>query len=249
MADGVRHAEIFFDPQTHTSRGVAFGAVVDGITEAMADARRDHGITGGLIMCFLRHLSADDAQATLSAALPYRDRLLGVGLDSSEAGRPPSMFTAVFDRARDEGFATVAHAGEEGPPAFVRDALDLLAARRIDHGVRSLEDPDLVARLARERVPLTVCPFSNVALRVVPTLREHPLRTMLDLGLNVSIHSDDPAYFGGYVARNYVDTATALGLDDVQLVELARNSIRSSFLTDSEQHVLLAAVDDFVRLA
>ena len=242
-ADGVRHAEIFFDPQTHTDRGVGIDAVVDGITGAMADARRDSGMTSLLILCFLRHLSADAAMTTLETALPFRDRIVAVGLDSGEVGNPPSKFVDVFARARAEGFLTVAHAGEEGPPSYIRDALDLLCVTRIDHGVRCIEDAELVARLVRDQVPLTVCPLSNVKLRVVPTLADHPLKRMLDLGLNVSINSDDPAYFGGYVGENYRQTAAALALGDDQIVTLARNSFRSSFLTPEEQSDALAAVD------
>lgn len=244
-ADGVRHAEMFFDPQTHTSRGVDFGTVIDGIREAMADASRRHGISSGLIMCFLRHLSADDAADTLLAAEPFLDRLVGVGLDSAEAGHPPSKFAAVFDQARARGLRTVAHAGEEGPPEYIRQALDLLGADRIDHGVRCLEDTELVDRLVTEQVALTVCPMSNVALRVVPDLGRHPLRRMLEVGLNVSINSDDPAYFGGYVAQNYLDTARALGLTAEQLLQVARNSIRSAFLAPTAIASLLASVDEF----
>jgi adenosine deaminase len=244
-ADGVRHTEIFFDPQTHTDRGIPMADVVDGITTALAAGRRDHGITSRLILCFLRHLSADAAMATLEVALAHRDHIVAVGLDSGERGHPPEKFRAVFDRARAEGFLTVAHAGEEGPPEYVRQALDLLHVRRIDHGVRSLEDPDLVARLVAEQVPLTVCPLSNVRLAVVPTLAAHPLRQMLELGLRVTVNSDDPAYFGGYVAQNYRETATALDLTDADLLQLARNSFVAAFLEDRERADHLAAIDAF----
>src|SRR5437773_1755498 len=206
---GVRHAEIFFDPQTHTDRGVAFGTVLDGISRALEDGERNLRVTSRLIMCFLRHLSAESAMATLEAALPHRDAIVAVGLDSGEAGNPPEKFRAVFDRARSEGFLAVAHAGEEGPPEYIWQALDVLDVRRIDHGVRCTEDDRLVERLVAEQMPLTVCPFSNVKLRVFPELRQHNLGTLLDRGLLVTINSDDPAYFGGYIADNYVGTAAA----------------------------------------
>jgi adenosine deaminase len=244
-ADGVRHAEIFFDPQTHTDRGIPLETVVAGITSALAAGVRDLGVTSELILCFLRHLSADAAMATLVAALPYRDHIVAVGLDSSEAGHPPAKFRAVFDRARAEGFLTVAHAGEEGPAEYVREALDLLHVRRIDHGVRCLEDPALVDRLVAEHVPLTVCPLSNVKLAVVPDLAAHPLRRMLEAGLCVTVNSDDPAYFGGYVAENYRASVAALGLTDADLLRLARNSFTAAFLDDATRARHLAAVDAF----
>jgi adenosine deaminase len=245
-ADGVRHAEIFFDPQTHTDRGIPFETVVEGITGALADEARGGGVTSRLILCFLRHLPAEAAMATLETALGFRDDIVAVGLDSSEAGHPPADFRAVFDRARAEGFLAVAHAGEEGPAEYVRQALDDLGARRIDHGVRCLEDPALVDRLVAEQVPLTVCPLSNVALAVVPDLGAHPLRTLLDRGLCVTVNSDDPAYFGGYVAENYRACVTALDLTDDAVVQLARNSFVASFLDDAERATHLAALDAFV---
>ncbi|HEY6317008.1 MAG TPA: adenosine deaminase [Acidimicrobiia bacterium] len=245
QADGVRHAEVFFDPQTHTERGIAFDAVLHGIAHALADGARDLGITSRLILCFLRHLPAEAAMATLEAALPHRDVLHAVGLDSSELGHPPSDFAAVFDRARAEGFLTVAHAGEEGPPSYIWESLDLLHVRRIDHGVRCLEDEALVARLVEEQVPLTVCPLSNVRLRVVPTLADHPFAAMLRRGLRVTINSDDPAYFGGYVQQNYVETADALGLSDDDVVQVARNSFLASFLEPAERDAHLRALDEF----
>jgi len=244
-ADGVRHAEIFFDPQTHTDRGIPLETVVAGITTALAAGARDLGVTSELILCFLRHLSADAAMATLVAALPYRDQIVAVGLDSSEAGHPPADFRAVFDRARAEGFLAVAHAGEEGPAEYVREALDLLHVRRVDHGVRCLEDPALVDRLVAEQVPLTVCPLSNVKLAVVPDLAAHPLRRMLEAGLCVTVNSDDPAYFGGYVAENYRASAEALGLTDADLLRLARNSFTAAFLDDATRAHHLAAIDAF----
>jgi len=234
-AQGVRHAEIFFDPQTHTERGIDFATVVNGITAALAEGEHDLGITSRLILCFLRHLSADAAMATLEAALPHRDAITAVGLDSSEVGNPPEKFRDVFARARDEGFLAVAHAGEEGPPEYIWQALDVLGVRRIDHGVRCLEDERLVERLVAEQIPLTVCPLSNVKLRVFPELRQHNFRQMLERGLMVTINSDDPAYFGGYVGDNYLATAEALGLTPGQTVQVAKNSFRGSFLAEPER--------------
>ena len=242
---GVRHAEIFFDPQTHTDRGVPFESVITGIHRALEDGRDRLQITSGLILCFLRHLSEESAMQTLTEALPYREWMLAVGLDSSEVGHPPSKFRAAYDRAREAGLHTVAHAGEEGPPAYIWEALDLLNAQRIDHGVRCAEDPRLVARLVEERVPLTVCPLSNVKLRVFPTLRQHNLKQLLDRGLLVTVNSDDPAYFGGYVGDNFEATAAALGLGREHLLALARNSFTASFLPDAQKRSYLAAVDRF----
>jgi adenosine deaminase len=234
-ADGVVHTEIFFDPQTHTARGIGFDIFMPGLKRAMEDGQRKLGISYRLIMCFLRHLSAEEAMQTLEAALPYRDAITAVGLDSSEVGHPPSRFVAVFDRARALGWLTVAHAGEEGPPAYVWEALDLLKVRRIDHGVRSEEDAALMSRLIRERVPLTVCPLSNLKLCVVKQLADHNLKRMLAAGACVTVNSDDPAYFGGYVAENYRASAKALALDHAQLRQLARNSIEASFMSDAEK--------------
>ncbi|HZY84235.1 MAG TPA: adenosine deaminase [Gemmataceae bacterium] len=241
-ADGVRHAEIFFDPQTHTDRGVAFETVVTGIRRALLEGREKLGVTSGLILCFLRDLSAEAALATLEQARPFRDWLVGVGLDSAEKDNPPVKFRAVFERARDWGLHAVAHAGEEGPPDYIRQALDVLKAERIDHGVRCEEDPDLVSRLVAEQVPLTVCPLSNVRLRVVPTLARHPLKRLLDRGLCVTVNSDDPAYFGGYVGENYRACRAALGLSDADVARLAKNSFRASFVTEDERRRLLAEV-------
>jgi len=232
-AQGVRHAEIFFDPQAHTDRGVAFGTVVAGITAALRDGEGAFGITSHLIMCFLRDQSAESAMATLEAAIPFRDDIVAVGLDSAEVGNPPSKFQAVFARARALGLRTVAHAGEEGPPAYVWEALDLLAVSRVDHGVRSMEDPALVERLVRERIPLTVCPLSNLRLKVVRDLKDHPLKRMLDAGLVATCNSDDPAYFGGYVGQNFSAIAAALGLSDDEILRLAENSFEASFLDDA----------------
>ena len=224
-ADGVTRAEIFFDPQAHLNRGVAFATFMAGFLSAQ---RKFAGVVdSALILCFLRHLPEEDALRTLDLAEPHLDQILAVGLDSSEVGHPPEKFKNAFARARHMGLRTVAHAGEEGPPEYVWQALDLLGAERIDHGVRSLEDPDLVKRLRDEQTPLTVCPLSNERLQVVPSLDRHPLRRMLELGLNVSINSDDPAYFGGYVADNYVQVAEALKLSRDELETIARNSLAS----------------------
>jgi len=242
-ADNVRHVEIFFDPQGHTERGVAFETVVAGITRALDDAHARHGITSKLILCFLRHLSEADAEATLDEALPWLGRIDGVGLDSSEVGHPPSKFARVFARARGLGLKIVAHAGEEGPPEYVHEALDILQVDRIDHGNRSLEDPALVSRLAAEGICLTVCPLSNLKLCVVDDLSAHPLRMMLDAGLVATVNSDDPSYFGGYVGANYQAVADALDLSKAELVRLARNSFTGSFLNDEEKAKHLAAID------
>jgi adenosine deaminase len=242
-AQGVVHAEIFFDPQTHTQRGVPYAAVVGGIRRALLQAERDHGLTHRLIPCFLRHLSAADAMRTLEQALELRPAISAVGLDSSEAGHPPEKFAAVFARARHEGLLTVAHAGEEGPAQYVRDALDLLHVRRIDHGVRCVEDPQLVRRLVRERMPLTVCPLSNIKLQVFERIEAHNLKQLLELGLCVTVNSDDPAYFGGYVLENYLAVQRALGLTRDDLAMLARNSIEASFLPSAAQRHWLAAID------
>jgi adenosine deaminase len=239
-ADGVRHAEIFFDPQTHTERGVAFATVLDGITGALQRAESELAMTSGLILCFLRHLDAASAMATLEQGLAHRDALLGVGLDSSEVGNPPEKFVEVFAKAREAGLHVVAHAGEEGPPDYIRQALDLLGAERIDHGVRCVEDQALVERLAREGIPLTVCPLSNVCLRVVDQLEDHPLPAMLGRGLRASVNSDDPAYFGGYVGENFAAVRRDLGLDDDALRALARNSLEASFLDAARRDQLLA---------
>ena len=244
-ADGVRHAEVFFDPQTHTARGVAFATVADGILKALAEGERQFGVTSKLILCFLRHLSEEDAFAILKQAEPYLGRIAGVGLDSSEVGHPPSKFVRVFAAARGHGLKLVAHAGEEGPADYVWEALDLLQVDRIDHGNRSLDDPKLVARLAAEKMTLTVCPLSNLKLCVVKDLKDHPLKRMLDLGLRATVNSDDPAYFGGYMNANFVAVADALALTKADLVTLAKNSFLGSFLSDAEKARHLAAVDTY----
>ncbi len=242
-ADGVVHAELFFDPQTHTARGLAFETVLDGLERACREARRRFGIGSRLILCFLRHLSEDEGFAALEAALPHLARIHGVGLDSSEKGHPPAKFARLFARCRALGLHRVAHAGEEGPPAYIVEALELLGVERIDHGVRAAEDPALLARLAREQVPLTVCPLSNVKLRVFPSLAAHNLKALLDAGLKVTINSDDPAYFGGYIAQNYIDTAAALGLGRAELKRIARNSLEAAFVTEAERAPWLQRLD------
>ncbi len=233
--DNVRHAEIFFDPQTHTDRGVAFETVVTGLHLAIEKAEKELGVTVKLIMCFLRHLSAEAAMETLARSLPFKKWITAVGLDSSEVGHPPSKFEEVFARARAEGYRAVAHAGEEGPPEYIWEALDKLKVSRIDHGVRCLEDAKLVARLAKERIPLTVCPLSNVKLCVFGELKRHNLKGLLGAGLRATVNSDDPAYFGGYVLDNLLAAQEALGLTKAELVALERNAFEASFLTDAER--------------
>lgn len=245
--ENVRHVEIFFDPQTHTDRGVDFAEVIEGIDGALGDARAKLGITSKLILCFLRHLSEEAAFDTLEQALPYRDRIAAVGLDSAELGNPPARFENVFKACREEGFPAVAHAGEEGPPEYIWEALDLLQARRIDHGVQCTKDPRLVERLRDEQVPLTVCPLSNVKLRVFDRLEDHNLKELMNAGLHVMINSDDPAYFGGYLEQNYADTAAALGLGRDDIVQLAKSSFTASFLSEDEKRGHLAEVDRVAR--
>ena len=240
-AGGVRHAEIFFDPQTHTARGIPLPVVVDGLTSGLASARARGGPSFRLILCFLRHLSEEDVFATLRATEPVLDRIVGVGLDSSELGHPPKKFARVFAAAGERGLRRVAHAGEEGPPAYVTQALDLLRIDRLDHGNRSLEDPALVTRLAREAMTLTVCPLSNLKLCVVDDIAHHPIARMLRAGLRATVNSDDPAYFGGYITDNYRAVAPLLGRDD--LITLARNSFLGSFLGPAEIRLRLAEVD------
>ena len=246
-ADNVAHVEIFFDPQGHTQRGVGFTTVLNGIEKALKQAQADLGITYRLIMCFLRHLPEEDAFATLAMAEPHLPRIHGVGLDSSELGHPPSKFARVFARARELGLHVTAHAGEEGPPDYVWQALDLLKVERIDHGNRALEDPALVQRIAAEQITLTVCPLSNLRLCVIPEIAQSPVRKMLDAGLKVTINSDDPAYFGGYVNDNFHAIAEALDLSEAQIVELARNSFTGSFLPPAEQARHLAAIAEASR--
>ncbi|WP_183154320.1 adenosine deaminase [Streptomyces shenzhenensis] len=246
-AQGVRHAEIFFDPQAHLARGVAMDTVVEGLWRALGSSERNHGVSTRLIMCFLRDESAESALRTLEAARSHLDRITGVGLDSAEVGHPPVKFRAVYEAAAALGLRRVAHAGEEGPPEYIAEALDVLGAERIDHGLRCLEDPALVERLVRERIPLTLCPLSNVRLRAVDALTEHPLPALLDAGLMCTVNSDDPAYFGGYVGDTFDAVREALGLTEDRLRELARNSFLASFLEDDEERRgrYLAEVDAY----
>jgi adenosine deaminase len=238
-AQNVVHCEIFFDPQGHTERGVAFDTVINGICNALDAGQAELGISSRLIMCFLRHLDEESAFATLEQALPHLDRITGVGLDSSEVGHPPHLFKNVFARAAELGLKRVAHAGEEGPPEYVHEALDLLGVDRIDHGNRSLEDPDLVKRLAAENMSLTVCPQSNLRLAVVADMADHPIREMLALGLNACVNSDDPAYFGGYMNENFFALIDALALTHDEIIELVRNGFQSSFLSNEDKQVHL----------
>jgi adenine deaminase len=244
-SQGVVHVEIFFDPQTHTARGVAFGTVLNGMRRALLKAELDWGMTSRLILCFLRHLNESDAMRTLEQALPYRSAISAVGLDSSEMGHPPAKFREVFARARQEGLPAVAHAGEEGPPAYILEALDVLHVQRIDHGVRCEEDPQLMERLARERIPLTMCPLSNVKLRVFDRLESHNLKRLLKRGLCVTVNSDDPAYFGGYLLANYLGVQEALELSRADLTLLARNSIEASFLSPADKRRWFEAIAEY----
>lgn len=240
---GVRHAEIFFDPQAHTARGVPIDEVIGGISRALDAAPDRHGISTGLILCFLRDESVESARATFEAARPHLGRISAIGLDSAEVGHPPSKFAELYELAEAAGLRCVAHAGEEGPPEYVWEALDVLRVERIDHGVRSMEDAQLVARLAEQQIPLTVCPLSNLRLGVVDDLADHPLPRMLAAGLLVTVNSDDPAYFGGYVDDNYTAVREALGLDDDQVRTLARNSFRAAFLDEPTRQRYIAEVD------
>ncbi|MDH3539627.1 MAG: adenosine deaminase [Acidimicrobiia bacterium] len=244
--DGVRHAEIFFDPQTHIGRGVGFAVFMEGFAAAQREAEERLGITSSLILCFLRHLPDEEAAETLDAARPYLNRLVGVGLDSAEMGNPPERFAEVFEAARDHGLRAVAHAGEEGPPAYVWGALDVLRAERIDHGVQVEDDDELVERLVRDSIPLTMCPLSNVKLRVFDDMSDHNLKRLLDRGIRVTVNSDDPAYFDGYIGDNYLAVAEALDLSRSDLAQLARNSIEATFLPNGRRQELLAELREFV---
>ncbi|MDF2366098.1 adenosine deaminase [Sneathiella sp.] len=241
----VIHVEIFFDPQGHTDRGVPFATVIDGITRALNDGLEKYGITSKLIMCFLRHLSEDAAFATLAEALPYRDRIIAVGLDSSEMGHPPSKFARVFEKAKAEGFLAVAHAGEEGPPEYVSEALNLLKVDRLDHGNRALEDAALVTRLAESQIALTVCPLSNYKLAGVKDMRAHPIKKMLAHGLKATVNSDDPAYFGGYINENYEAIAESLQLTKTEILTLARNGFEASFCSNDEKRAMLDRLEAY----
>lgn len=241
------HTEIFFDPQTHTDRGISFDTVIQGIHSALEDAKEKLGISSQLIMCFLRHLDEVAAFDTLEQALPYKEWIAGVGLDSSEMGHPPSKFENVFSKALDEGFITVAHAGEEGPAAYVWEAINLLKISRIDHGNRSLEDDQLIKHIVEKQIPLTMCPLSNLELKVVDDLKDHPMLQLMEAGLMVTINSDDPAYFGGYMNENYIQIAAALNLSKKQITELAKNSFKASFLSDVEKEKLINQVEDYYQ--
>jgi len=245
-AQNVRHAEIFFDPQTHTDRGISFSTVINGIHRALGDAEPKLGITSELIMCFLRHLSAQKAMQTLNQAQPYKEWIAAVGLDSSELGNPPSKFVEVFDKAREMGYLTVAHAGEEGPPEYIWQALDLLKVSRIDHGVRCIEDRKLVDRLVKTQIPLTVCPLSNVKLHVFESIKQHDLKQLLELGICATVNSDDPAYFGGYVNENLLAVHEGLNLGENDIVQLVKNSFEASFLSEQKKKKLLKEVDLFI---
>lgn len=241
----VLHTEIFFDPQTHTKRGVQFATVINGISKALVEGEKKFGITYKLILCILRHLDEDDAIATINQALEYKELISAIGLDSSEVGHPPSKFERVFKKAKDEGFLTVAHAGEEGPADYVWEALNLLSVSRIDHGNRSLEDETLVNELVKNKIPLTVCPLSNLRLKVVEKLEDHPLKTMLQKGLFATINSDDPAYFGGYINENYLAIAKGLNLSKEDIFVLAKNSFAASFLTEEQKNFYIKKVSDY----
>ena len=240
--DRVVHTEMFFDPQTHTERGVEFATVIAGLKRACQDAQQKLGISSQLIMCFLRHLSEEKAFETLEQALPFKDEIIAVGLDSSEVGHPPAKFERVFAKAREEGFLIVAHAGEEGPPEYVWEALDLLKVNRIDHGVRSEEDKQLMARLIAEKMPLTVCPLSNLKLCVVNDMKEHNIRRLLQQGVHVTVNSDDPSYFGGYMNDNFIAIQQALDLSNEELKQLATNSFEASFISDQEKQKWIAEI-------
>ncbi|MEN2752346.1 adenosine deaminase [Psychrobacter sp. FBL11] len=247
VEDNVIHTEIFFDPQTHTARGIAFETVITGIKEALADAKERYGITSGIIMCFLRHLSQQDAFDTLEEAMAFKEDIIGVGLDSSELGNPPSKFTEVFEKAKEAGFKLVAHAGEEGDFSYIYEALDLLGIDRIDHGVQSIHSDTLMQRLKEEQIPLTVCPNSNIELKVFEDYKAHNIKELLDYGLNVSVNSDDPAYFKGYINQNFINLCDNLPLTENDIVTLVKNSFRSSFIDDDLKQAYLAKVDHVLQ--
>lgn len=243
----VRHTEIFFDPQTHTDRGIAFETAISGIHQALVDAKKQLNISSKLILCFLRHLSPESAMQILGQALPYKEWIVAVGLDSSEIGNPPEKFRAVFDKARAEGFLTVAHAGEEGPPEYIWQALDMLKVKRIDHGIRCIEDDKLVERLVKEQIPLTVCPLSNIKLRVFDKIQDHTIKQLLDKGVCVTVNADDPAYFGGYVEENLLAIANALSLNVKDIYQMEKNAFEATFLTSAEKKILLDELEMFIK--
>lgn len=241
----IRHAEIFFDPQTHTHRGISFDTVIKGITRALKEGKDKFDISTKLIMCFLRDLTETDAMATLKMALPHKDKIIAVGLDSAEINHPPSKFTEVFNEARNQGFLAVAHAGEEGPAKYIWEALELLKSKRIDHGVHCMQDEKLIQKLVADKTPLTVCPISNIKLCVYKRMEEHPLKKMLERGLQVCVNSDDPAYFRGYVNENFIAVQQALGLTQEEILQLAKNSFNATFLSDSEKKSLIDDLDEY----
>ena len=246
-AQNLVHTEIFFDPQTHTDRGISFDTVIQGIHNALMDGKDKLGISSQLIMCFLRHLVEASAFETLEPALPYKNWIAGVGLDSSELGHPPSKFERVFSKAMDEGFITLAHAGEEGPAEYVWEAINLLKVSRIDHGNRSLEDDQLIKYIAEKQIPLTVCPLSNLELKVVEDLKDHPLLQLMEAGVMVTINSDDPAYFDGYMNENYIQISAALNFSKKQIAQLAKNSFKASFLPDKKKEKLISQVENYYQ--
>ena len=246
VADGVRRAEVFFDPQTHTERGIGFPVFMEGFLRAIDDAEERFGISAALILCFLRHLSGDEAVATWQEAAAYHDRILAVGLDSSEVGNAPEGFEEAYALARQAGLHAVAHAGEEGPPAYILGALDVLGAERVDHGLRGEEDEEVIERLVVDGIPLTMCPLSNVKLRAFDRLENHNLKRLMDRGVRVTVNSDDPAYFGGYIGDNYVAVTEALGLSDDEIVRIARDSLEATFVPDEERAALLAQLDAYI---
>lgn len=248
-SQNVRHTEIFFDPQSHTDRGIAFETAYQGIYRALENGKSKLGISSQLILSFLRHLSEEEAFATLDLALPYKDTMPAVGLDSAEQGNPPSKFKRVFDKAQAEGFLTVAHAGEEGPPEYIWEAINLLKVSRIDHGVRSMEDPKLLDYLVEKQIPLTVCPLSNVELKVFDSMAKHNLKQLLNLGICATVNSDDPSYFGGYINENYQAAQTALDLSKQELYQLAKNSVRASFLLPEKKHELIAELEEYCQIS
>lgn len=243
VENNIVHTEIFFDPQTHTERGIEFATVISGIKQALADAERQYGITSCVIMCFLRHLSQQDAFETFEQALAFKDDIIGVGLDSSELDNPPSKFTDVFKAAKEQGFKLVAHAGEEADYSYIYEALDLLNIERIDHGVQSINSPELMQRLKDEQVPLTVCPNSNIELKVFDSYEQHNIKALLDYGLNISVNSDDPAYFKGYINQNFINLYDHIDLSDADIIKLVKNSFRSAFISDELKASYLAQVD------
>ena len=244
--ENIIHTEIFFDPQTHTARGIAFDTVISGISKALDDAKEKLGITSNIIMCFLRHLSQEEALKTFEESLSYKDKIIGIGLDSSEIGHPPSKFKEVFKKAKDEGFKLVAHAGEEADYSYIYEALDLLDIQRVDHGVQAIQSKELMQRLKKEQIPLTVCPNSNIELKVFDTYKEHNIKELLDYGLNITVNSDDPAYFKGYINTNFINLYENLNLSKEDIIKLIKNSFKSSFISDELKVKYLKKVDETI---